>query len=554
MVKRQKEKQYQSAREQRQYSQIRSGSAAAAGTHGIQRRLPFSHCSLTLTAFEQPVCNAAGIVFENSAILPFLMKHKIDPVSGKPMTSRDLITLHMDKDEEGRWQCPVLTKAFSDHTKIVAVIQRPEGNEANVYSYDAYYELNVKAKNYEDLTTGKRFDKTKDVIILSDPTDDELNKRRDINTFYHVKHGRELEQSKNSGQVQHSMTATRIMEQLQKKKSEEEKANSKKRPAESISSDTNSLVVDGKRIKVLAEDVLGVKYTTGKTGGSLTSTSMDVSYHNQAREATEEEIMQARFRVMRKLKKKGYVRLRTSMGDLTIELHCDIAPRTCTNFLGLCAAGKYDGTLFHRLIANFMIQGGKAKDGATDESIWGDAFTDEFDDRLKHTGAGILSMANSGTNTNRQQFFITFKSCNHLDRKHSVFGTVIDGTGILAELEQAPADKKERPTEPIKIIATEIVVNPAKEAAAMETQRLQEIAESRHIKEGRRKGVPAAPKAAAPKVSSSVGRYLKQKPNSTAKEGTSDDPANTATTKSDAAPSRLSPPPKKTSFGNFSGW
>ncbi len=98
-----KEKQYQSASEHRAYSQIRSGKAAAAGTHGVQRRLPFSCCALTLTPFENPVCNKEGIVFENSAILPFLMKHKMDPVTGnQPATSRDLITLNMDKDEEGR--------------------------------------------------------------------------------------------------------------------------------------------------------------------------------------------------------------------------------------------------------------------------------------------------------------------------------------------------------------------------------------------------------------------------------------------------------------------
>jgi peptidyl-prolyl cis-trans isomerase-like protein 2 len=332
MVKRQKEKQYQSASEQRANSQIRSGSAAAAGTHGVQRRLPFSCCALTLTPFENPVCNKEGIVFENSAILPFLMKHKMDPVSGEPATSRDLITLNMDKDEEGRWQCSVMTKPFADHTKIVAVIQRPEGNEANVYSYDAFQELNVKAKNYEDLISGKPFHKTKDVLILNDPNDDDLNKRRDINSFYHVTHGRELEQNKsNAGLVRHSMTATRIMEQLQKKKSDEAKV-TKKRSVES--STANPPAQDDKRMKILAEDVLGVKHTTGKTTGSLTSTSMAVSYDIQAREATEEEILQARFAVMRKRKKKGYVRLKTTMGDLTLELHCDIATRTCTNFLG----------------------------------------------------------------------------------------------------------------------------------------------------------------------------------------------------------------------------
>jgi peptidyl-prolyl cis-trans isomerase-like protein 2 len=546
-----KEKQYQSASEHRAYSQIRSGKAAAAGTHGVQRRLPFSCCALTLTPFENPVCNKEGIVFENSAILPFLMKHKMDPVTGnQPATSRDLITLNMDKDEEGRWQCPILTKPFADHTKIVAVIQRPEGNEANVYSYDAFHELNVKAKNYEDLISGKTFHKTKDVLILNDPNDDDLNRRRDINSFYHVTHGRELEQNKsNAGLVKHSMTATRIMEQLQKKKDDEAKAATKKRSA--IESAINPTAQDGKRAKVLAEDVLGVKYNSGKSSGA-TSTSMAVSYDVQAREATEEEILQARFAVMRKRKKKGYVRLRTTMGDLTFELHCDIAPRTCTNFIGLCQAGKYDDTRFHRLIPGFMIQGGKAKDGEDDESLWGGAFTDEFDDRLKHTGVGVLSMANSGTHTNRQQFFITFKSCNHLDRKHSIFGNVIDGTDLLATMEKVPADKKERPIDPIQIIATEILVNPVKEAEDLESKRLQDLAEARKTKEDLRKGI-VQPKANVETASTKndVGRYLKEKLKKPSKDSASND---TKDVQGEIAPSRLPPPPKKTTFGNFSGW
>ena len=95
---------------------------------------------------------------------------------------------------------------------------------------------------------------------------------------------------------------------------------------------------------------------------------------------------------MKKQKQKGYVRMITSLGDLLLELHCDIAPRTCTNFLGLCQAQKYDNTTFHRLIPNFMIQGGSDKSGK-DASLWGPAFVDEFDDRLKHNMAGVLSLS-----------------------------------------------------------------------------------------------------------------------------------------------------------------
>ena len=89
-------------------------------------------------SFTSPVCTKNGIIFEKDAIEAFLTEHKCDPVTGEPMTAKDLIVLNMDKDEEGRWQCPVLTKPFADHTKIVAIVQNPPGKEANVYSHEAY--------------------------------------------------------------------------------------------------------------------------------------------------------------------------------------------------------------------------------------------------------------------------------------------------------------------------------------------------------------------------------------------------------------------------------
>ena len=142
MVKRQKEKQYQSATEHRANSQIRSGNQPPSGSEGGGgglRRLPFNCCALSLMPFTTPVCTSNGIVFEKTAIEPFLAEHKIDPVTGNPMTKHDLIVLNMSKDEEGRWQCPILTKPFADHTKVIAIRQNnPPGTEANVYSFEAY--------------------------------------------------------------------------------------------------------------------------------------------------------------------------------------------------------------------------------------------------------------------------------------------------------------------------------------------------------------------------------------------------------------------------------
>ena len=145
-----------------------------------------------------------AVLFENSALIPFVLEHGKDPVSGQPISIREIITCLMDQDEEGRWQCPILTKPLTDHMKIVAVIQRENQNNninltANVYSYEAYHELNVKAKNYQDLISGLKFHPQKDVIVLNDPGNTELETLRDINNFYHIRHAREIEaQSKNS--------------------------------------------------------------------------------------------------------------------------------------------------------------------------------------------------------------------------------------------------------------------------------------------------------------------------------------------------------------------
>jgi len=567
MVKRQKERQYNSARENREYAQLRKNERTG---DTVQRQLPFSHCALTLLPFESPVCTRDGIIFENSAILPFLLEHKQDPVTGKTMTSRDLITLQMDQNEEtGEWQCPVLTKAFADHTKIVAIVQ-PDQRHAYVYSFEAYAELNLKAKNFTDLISGEPFRKDKDVILLNDPENSELNQLRDINRFHHVVQARVKEHGKvsssSTGQVRRSITATRIFEQLAKNKSQQTTAvksvadaTSKKR---SRSSEEEETLPNDRSNRILASDVTGVQYTTGQASTSFTSTSMMVAYDNGDREATPEEIIMAQLSAMRKLKQKAHVRLRTTQGSITLQIHCDMVPRTCANFLGLCEQGQYDGTNFHRLIPNFMIQGGKALSGKPDESHWGDAFVDEFDDRLKHCGRGIVSMANAGRNDNKRQFFITFKACPHLDRKHSVFGQVVDGMDVLGKWESIGADNKERPLQDIKILSTEIVGNnPWNEALKLEKERMEKLVLSRNQKApSNKKSIATSISQADPTAAFTtekqstdlgIGRYLKDKVKAQLPGSAS---ASATTSKSAERVNRLPAPPKKTTFGNFGGW
>ncbi len=124
----------------------------------------------------------------------------------------------------------------------------------------------------------------------------------------------------------------------------------------------------------------------------------------------------------------------TSKGDIEIKLFADRAPMTVANFLNLARQGFYDNLTFHRVIDDFMIQGGDP-DG-TGRGGPGYQFEDEFHPELSHDEAGILSMANAGPNTNGSQFFITHRPTPHLDGKHSVFGKVIEGQDVVDSISE----------------------------------------------------------------------------------------------------------------------
>jgi peptidyl-prolyl cis-trans isomerase-like 1 len=145
-------------------------------------------------------------------------------------------------------------------------------------------------------------------------------------------------------------------------------------------------------------------------------------------------------------------------GTITIELYNDLAPKTCRNFSTLAQRKYFDGLIFHRIIPNFMIQGGDPTGtGRGGSSIYGEKFEDEIDPSLKHTGAGILSMANSGPNTNGSQFFITLAPTPWLDGKHTIFGRVKKGMGVVKKLGLVKTDKEDRPVEEVGIKSAYVV-------------------------------------------------------------------------------------------------
>jgi len=124
----------------------------------------------------------------------------------------------------------------------------------------------------------------------------------------------------------------------------------------------------------------------------------------------------------------------TNKGVIRIQLHDDKTPKTCANFEKLVGEGFYNGLKFHRVIADFMVQGGCPQGTGTGGP--GYNFDDEFHPDLTHDGPGVLSMANSGPNTNGSQFFITHVATPWLDNKHSVFGKVLEGQDVVNAIQQ----------------------------------------------------------------------------------------------------------------------
>jgi peptidyl-prolyl cis-trans isomerase B (cyclophilin B) len=135
--------------------------------------------------------------------------------------------------------------------------------------------------------------------------------------------------------------------------------------------------------------------------------------------------------------------IKTRHGDIRLELHDDKAPKTVGNFEKLANSGFYDGLTFHRVIDDFMIQGGCPQGTGTGGP--GYTFEDEFHNDLKHDGPGVLSMANAGPNSNGSQFFITHVATPWLDGKHSVFGRIIEGTQKVVDA-VGQGDKMEKVT------------------------------------------------------------------------------------------------------------
>ncbi|KAJ5966182.1 Peptidyl-prolyl cis-trans isomerase-like 2 [Penicillium waksmanii] len=503
--------------------------ARRGGGHAPFKRLPFNFCSLSLQPFAHPVCTPVGTIFDLTNILPWIKKHGTNPVDGSPLKSSELIKLTIAKNEENEYVDPVTYKVLTDNTHIVAL-----RNTGNVFAWDTVERLNIKGKLWRDLVTDQEFSR-KDIITLQDPQNVES---RNLSSFNYLKDGETdiLDEQKAAGSVNanalgSSAKILKAKEAVAKARAERAQQQSGSTASKAISktgatganASKSSASQSGKPTPYNA-----ARFTTGKAAASFTSTGLTPHTSGELALLSEEEYMLKRGRI----KAKGYARLDTTAGHLNLELYPEYAPKAVWNFIQLAKKGYYKDVTFHRNIKGFMLQGGDPTGtGRGGESIWGKYFADEFEGPLKHDGRGTLSMANKGKNTNSSQFFFAYRALPHLDRKHTIFGRVIDdptpSSATLNSLETHPVESStNRPTPEVRIKEVTIFVDPFEDflrqkrsegqtgaagAGAGDTE--QDDESSRRVDDDRvtwtGKRVRGSGEGASESGSTGVGKYLK---------------------------------------------
>ena len=149
------------------------------------------------------------------------------------------------------------------------------------------------------------------------------------------------------------------------------------------------------------------------------------------------------------------IKIETTLGDIHVMLDAGEAPKTVENFVTLAKKKFYDGILFHRVIPSFMVQTGDPT--GTGRGGPGYQFKDEFSKKLRHDEPGVLSMANSGPNTNGSQFFITVAATPWLDNRHSIFGRVTGGMDVVEKIAGVARDRQDKPLQDVKMVHVEVL-------------------------------------------------------------------------------------------------
>ncbi|KAK3357243.1 hypothetical protein B0T25DRAFT_538632 [Lasiosphaeria hispida] len=532
---------------------VNAGARAAnrSGSSAGFKRLPFNFCAASLQPFKNPVCIPDGTMFDVEVIGTWLAKHPTNPINGSPLAAKDLIKLNFARngdtgpqssdrnrngglsDGKGDFIDPVTFKVLTDNTHIVAV---RHGTYANVFAWDTVERMNIKAKMWRDLVDDAEFGR-KDIITLQDPQN---AASRDLSQFKFVQDGEAAlpapgkEAEAKAGNINIGALG-RVGEKVLRAREAVERARREREAGGDINRSTKTLSKpgsanpDGARRPAIQDRKLAqnaASYTTGKAAASFTSTGLTPSTSGERATLSDEEWMLKPKRV----KIKGYARIETNLGDLTLELQTETAPKAVWNFIRLAQRGYYCNVAFHRSIRNFMIQGGDPTGtGRGGTSVWGKNFADEFEGPLTHSGPGVVSMANKGKNTNSSQFFITYRAAKHLDNKHTIFAKVVEGLDTtLPKMEAVPTaeDGTNRPLTDIVIQNVVVFVDPfeeflkdkaAREKAASEQAEIQRrggTEDDRTTWTGKRirtagDGLGAAGDDGSHDAAGSVGKYLK---------------------------------------------
>ncbi|NXE44683.1 CWC27 protein, partial [Casuarius casuarius] len=186
----------------------------------------------------------------------------------------------------------------------------------------------------------------------------------------------------------------------------------------------------------------------------------------------------------------GKVLLRTTAGDIDIELWSKEAPKACRNFIQLCMEEYYNNTIFHRVVPGFIVQGGDPTGtGSGGDSIYGAPFKDEFHSRLRFNRRGLVAMANAGPHDNGSQFFFTLGRADELNNKHTIFGKVTGDTIYnMLRLAEVEVDKEERPLSPHKIRSSEVLFNPFDDIVPRANRKLKKDKPEEEAKKSKSKG------------------------------------------------------------------
>ena len=317
-----------------------AGGIVARKRKNAFKRLPFTHCALSLQPFEHPVCTPAGTIFDIKHIIPWLKKHGTNPVTGNKLEARSLITLKFDKNDAGDYVDPVTKKVFTDFSKIVAI--KPSGR---VYLWDTVEQLNLKAKNLSDLVSDEEFTRA-DLIILQDPADPE---KQNISNFKNVQEEEEEIPVEGTNSL---MWSDSSRDKVAKAKEAVAKLRAKDKAKPVVQGTPHTTPLSSMPSAKKALPYNAAVYNTGKAAASFTSTALDVVTNAERALISEEDYML----VVKRIDIKGYASIQTNFGNINVELYTDYAPKTVYNFVKLSQQGYYKNTIFHRSVRNFMVR------------------------------------------------------------------------------------------------------------------------------------------------------------------------------------------------------